>query len=99
MAKGKIAPTLREVIGVEARISWNRQTAEQANAELKALLAVIRCARRERESILEIAKYARECHPGEADGDYVGRMLEDSDERMACALLRLDRVSSKGDDK
>ena len=79
MAKGKIAPTLREVIGVEARISWNRQTAEQANAELKALLDCATTLRWFDDRCL--------CASGRTEG------------RVRRALARLDRVSSKGDDK
>ena len=75
----KIAPTLREVIGVEARISWNRQTAEQANAELEALLDCATTLRWFDDRCL--------CASGRTEG------------RVRRALARLDRVSSKGDDK
>jgi hypothetical protein len=67
-----------------------------AAAELRAMTNALRVAARERRAVLEVARYGRTCHQGEIDGDWIGRMLEDSDERLACALLRLERLSRGG---
>ena len=93
----KVAPweTLTRVLEWYASVNGGNfapKTASfQARRELRALLAVVRVAKRERIAVLEVARYGRTCHQGEIDGDWIGRMLEDSDERMACALLRLER--------
>ena len=92
----KIAPTLQWWFQAKpAGPTPLAKEVEACRAELRALLAVARAAKRERRAVLEVARYGRNTHQGELDGDWIGRMLENSDERLACALHRLDKVSGR----
>jgi hypothetical protein len=102
MARARVAPweTLTRVLEWYATANGGNfapKTASfQARRELRAMTNALKVATRERRAVLEVARYGRTCHQGEIDGDWIGRMLEDSDERMACALLRLERLSRGG---
>lgn len=98
MSRARIAPVLTDFMREDAASTFREFPGanEAMRAELRALLAVARAAIRERDSVLEVARYGRNTHQDELDGNWIGRMLEDSDERLACALLRLSRAGRKG---
>lgn len=91
-----MAPTLRALLFPD----HNRRPVPDAwlamKREYSALLAVARAAERESLAVRAVAREARNTHPGELDGDRIGRLLEDSDARMARALSRLRAAGKRG---
>lgn len=93
MAK-KIAPTLQ---------MWSRNWCaalhetdiDRARRELRALLAAVGTLKSERAEVLRLASIARGTHQGELDGNFMGRMLEDSSDRIGKALARLERAGKE----
>ena len=62
-------------------------------AELRALLAVAKEAKKAHDTMLSVTREARNAHPAELDGDRVGHFLENAAGALDAKLFRLDKVS------